>query len=254
MKTRISQFFIVGFLVCSGLCSLWLANRSVYAEDVELVMEQMSYTTQDQVEIFGSWIVGQDAVQSKKKRPVVMLLHDYGIDRRDWSVFIPDLVNEGYHVLAIDLRGHGQSAGGRATSARTIMQSGPLDVQPAFEWITSQQNSQHHNISIIGVGMGADIAYLCAGRFAKYLRAAVVISPSYNPVTYGSVLDMQPENVLFCVTRTGKNGKSRMAAETLSNFTQHRKKVVVYESSAHGLGMFYAHPDIREEIFAWLPQ
>jgi hypothetical protein len=45
-----------------------------------------------------------------------------------------------------------------------------------------------------------------------------------------------------------------MAAESLVNFTEPPKKVLLYQSNAHGLAMFYKHPDMAPEILVWLRQ
>jgi pimeloyl-ACP methyl ester carboxylesterase len=215
-------------------------------------MAQVSFTTSDQVAISASWVLPKTQTKSSKPRPAVILLHDYGLDRRDWGIFIPDLVEQGYNVLAIDMRGHGQSSGGGAASPMSMMQTGYRDVEAALTWVASQKTSNAKKISLIGIGMGADIAYLCSGQFYKEIETFVAISPSHNPVTHGSFIDREPRSILFCVTRKGKQGKSMFAAETLSNFTKEPKKLVVYDSAAYGLAMFYKHPEIKQEIFAWL--
>jgi pimeloyl-ACP methyl ester carboxylesterase len=227
------------------------------AQEVDLSMQEISYTTEDNMTIFGSWIVSQDPGKSPKRRPVVILLHDYGLNRRDWGVFIPDLVQRGYNVLAIDLRGHGQSrgqGGSSASSAEYMIKVGHLDVQAALEWIKSRKDADKKRVALIGVGIGADIAYICSGKFKKKLKRAVVISPSYSAITDADFVGSNPRAILFCASADSKRGTTMFAVETLSNFTADPKKVVIYNSSAHGLAMFYTHPELKQEIFDWLSQ
>jgi len=78
------------------------------AAELDLNMQEISFTTQDGMNIAGSWIVPEHAAGKKpEKVPVVVLLHDYGLNRRDWGIVIPDLVQRGYGVLAVDLCGNG---------------------------------------------------------------------------------------------------------------------------------------------------
>src|SRR2546428_11974710 len=41
--------------------------------------------------------------------PAVLLLHGYGEDRSAWKDFSKELLNRGWAVMALDLRGHGES-------------------------------------------------------------------------------------------------------------------------------------------------
>jgi len=232
-----------------------------FAEEVELSMQEVSFTTKDQVTIYGSWVGGHQSTGKKnKKAPVVVLLHDYGFDRRDWGIFIPDLVQQGYNVLAIDMRGHGKSTGAgsrlsgkySSSTASYVLQSGYLDVQAALEWLKRRKDTNTKNISIIGVGLGADIAYFCSGKFRKTIRTSVVISPSVSAITDGSFTDSTPRAILFCASARDAYGSSMVTVESLANFTDDPKKVVIYNSAAHGLAIFYKHPEIELEILAWL--
>jgi pimeloyl-ACP methyl ester carboxylesterase len=229
------------------------------AEEADLSMQEISYATEDEVTIYGSWIVSQSKEKKSKKSPVVILLHDYGFDRRDWGIFIPDLVQQGYNVLAIDMRGHGKSTeGGRRLSgqyspsvASYVVQSGYLDVQAALKWIKRRKDTDTKNISLVGVGLGADITYFCSGKFRKAIKASVVISPSVSAITEGRFTESTPRAVLFCTSAGDANGSSMIATESLANFTDNPKKLVIYNSAAHGLAIFYKHPEIKQEILAW---
>ncbi len=251
-------FFVVLCLVVIAGGHCWVLNA--LAEEIELSMQEISYTTADKVKIYGSWIVPQSTGEKSPKFPVVILLHDYGFDRRDWGIFIPDLVQQGYNVLAIDMRGHGKSTeGGRRLSgkyspsvASYLLESGCLDVQAALEWIKRRKETTPKNVSLIGVGLGADVAYSCAGKFKKEIRKSVVISPSLSAVSDGDFTGDTPQAILFCASAGDANGSSMIAAQSLANFTDDPKKVVIYDSMAHGLAIFYRHPEVKQEILAWL--
>lgn len=233
-----------------------------FAEEAELAMQELSYTTEDTVTISGAWIVPEALKNTSSTAPVVILLHDYGFDRRDWGVFIPDLVEKGFCVLAIDIRGHGKSTSGgqrlsgqySPSTASYLLSTGYLDVLGALEWIKDQTDIRPASISLVGVGLGADLAYVSARKFKKRLRASVIISPSLAAVTEADFTDSKAQAVLFCASTGGATGSSMIAAESMANFTEQPKRLITYQSTAHGLAMFYKHPEIKREILAWLGQ
>jgi hypothetical protein len=71
-------------------------------------------------------------------------------------------------------------------------------------------------------------------------------------VIEGNIVSSEPRKVLFCASARSSNGMGMMAAETLSNFTKDPKKVVIYNSAAHGFTLFYKHPEIKQEILTWI--
>lgn len=250
-RRRIPAYFFLLLLMVSPLC--YMTGKSTAAEELQLSMQEISYATQDNLTIFGSWITPHTSEEtSLSKRPTVILLHDYGFNRREWGIFIPDLIEHGFNVLAFDLRGHGQSKESGSASVDYLMSVGVLDVEAALKWVTSQKNTDKKRISLIGVGVGADITFLCAGQLRKHIRSAVVISPTYSAVIEGNIVSAEPHAVLFCASVKSSNGMAMMAAETLSNFTQDPKKIVIYNSAAHGFTLFYKHPQIKREILSWI--
>lgn len=243
-------------LLIMGIAAEFLCSQPSDAAEIGLSMQDVFFTTPDGMNIAGSWIIPEAAVAKKTtKVPVVLLLHDYGLNRRDWSIFIPDLVQHGYGVLAIDLRGHGQSRREEATSPPTpedVLKNGGGDLQAALNWLKSQKQADTKHVALIGAGIGGDLAFLGRSTFPKSIKVAVVISPSYSTVTEGAPFGNQTDAVLFCVSSKSKDGLSMMAAETLANFTKDPKKTIVYNSAAYGLAMFYKHPEIKQEILEWI--
>ncbi len=227
------------------------------AQNLNLSLEEVSFRTKDGVTISASWIIPTDERSHKKssKFPVVILLHDYGLNRRDWGVFIPDLVQNGFGVLAPDLRGHGQSRGDGAVAAPSVenlLKTGIVDVEAALRWVKSQKRANAKRVALIGVGVGGDIAYLCSGVLKKKIRTSVVISPSDILVTGGEFINLEAQSVLFCVSSASQGGLTMIAAETLEKFTKDPKKLIIYRGDSHGFALFYKHPDLKHVILDWL--
>ena len=79
----------------------------VIQETTEFVdIQAVLFSTSDGFEIVGSWFTSS---HQSGKQPAVILVHMFDRDHQQWLPLIPDLVTLGYHVLAYDIRGHGQS-------------------------------------------------------------------------------------------------------------------------------------------------
>lgn len=127
------------------------------------------------------WPTGQ-----KQEGGVVVLLHALNGNQLDWGTLPKQLQDEGYAVIAVDLRGHGQSKGaaeevetkpakgkskpaktGKATleaaslRARDFEAMVLLDMEAVKSFIYSEHQKQKLNMNkmaIVGAGMGAAVA------------------------------------------------------------------------------------------------
>jgi len=57
----------------------------------------------------GASLKGTWTLAGNGKQPAVLLLHQAGSSRSEFDFLLPDLHARGWHTLAIDLRGHGES-------------------------------------------------------------------------------------------------------------------------------------------------
>ncbi len=77
-----------------------------------------------------------------KPGPGIVLLHQCNRDRQSWTAFASRAAERGYHVIAMDYRGFGESDGERFTTFQerqpVIDQKWPGDVDAAFAWLTAQ--------------------------------------------------------------------------------------------------------------------
>ncbi|MEK9183679.1 MAG: alpha/beta fold hydrolase, partial [Patescibacteria group bacterium] len=63
--------------------------------------------TSDNIEIVGDYYAAL-----AKNAPAAIFIHMIPTTRESWKIFAKKLNEEGFHCLAIDLRGHGDSRGG----------------------------------------------------------------------------------------------------------------------------------------------
>ncbi|WP_199289218.1 alpha/beta fold hydrolase [Pseudanabaena sp. FACHB-1998] len=114
--------------------------------------EDVHFSTSDRVEITG-WFL-----PSKLNKKAIILVHGMNSSRTaefggHFPEFAAGLNREGFTVLMIDLRGHGQSGNARFTFGITERR----DVIAAVNWL-KRRGYQSKAIGVIGVSMGASTA------------------------------------------------------------------------------------------------
>jgi alpha-beta hydrolase superfamily lysophospholipase len=120
--------------------------------------------------------------------PGVILVHDYGQTRDEWSTLIPGLQRAGFAVLAFDLRGHGESTrrltadGAKALDYHKFtprdFQDMLLDLDAAYDWLITQPGLNQNRIAIVGAGLGANLA-VRYGAFNDEVAAFFLLSPGF---------------------------------------------------------------------------
>ena len=95
-----------------------------------------------------------------RNRAAVIALHGTGSNRLGVERHARMLAREGYGVLALDLRGHGESEG-RSTSAPWTMVD---DVVAAVGWLDARRDVGPNKVALLGVSMGGEVAVRVAAR------------------------------------------------------------------------------------------
>lgn len=151
-----------------GLCLLLVPFPSL-AQEATITLptpEVVKLTAADGLTLVGDFYLVPEA---EGERPTVLLLHMLRSNRGAWATLIPTLLENGYHVLAVDQRGHGETGGAI---------DWPLAVTDAglwLDWLLEQPSVQDENVAMIGGSMGAVVAL--AGC-AAYESCATVIALS----------------------------------------------------------------------------
>lgn len=139
--------------------------------------------------------------------PTVLLLHGFGEDRSVWNPLKKQLLDHGWAVMALDLRGHGQSTvqdGSpihAAASWRSDPNQFPQDIAPALEFIKAQPRLNNRKIAVIGSDVGADLALIASGRYRE-VRSVVAVNPKFSEslALAGSAQDFSPRTALIITT------------------------------------------------------
>ena len=126
MKHQKPQMFVSwslrhrGAALAIGLCLSWLLvtgeRLPAQAKKKKPLAgpEDVTFRTKDQKLLAGTYYASNQG----KEAPVVVLLHMKGGNRLVWRILAPKLQQQGFAVITVDLRGHGQSKGGSSTTAK----------------------------------------------------------------------------------------------------------------------------------------
>jgi dienelactone hydrolase len=152
--------------------------------------------------------------------PAVLLLHGYGEDRNVWNEFKKQLVEQGWAVLALDLRGHGESKtrNQRPITAtpewRTSTHDFAQDVDPALDWMKRQPRLDSKRIVIIGYDVGANLALISSGKFSE-VKTVVAIKPVLKEALEmsGSAQDFHPHSVLVLANDAAEGNQVKQYAK-----------------------------------------
>jgi len=182
-----------------------------------------------------------------------LLLHGFGEDRSAWKDLSKQLLSRGFAVLAVDLRGHGQSRikNQRPIQAspdwRTSLHEFPVDLDPALDWLKSRPRIDNGKIVVIGFDVGANLALLASGRFTE-VRTVVAIKPNLTEslAMAGSAQDFQPKSALIVVADQSEGDRIKAMVKAPSR--------VLTASHAGGTAEWTADKKVADAIFQWLKE
>ena len=226
----------------------------------------VSFPSNDGVEV--SALFGTPEADSL---PVVILLHDLGGNKSDWlnaTDTYAALLERGYAVLALDMRGHGNTPlpDDRQVLELIDLEESVLDVHAALIWLQSQTKVDVSRIAVVGSGSGGNVAYVSLGSFPELIKTGVSLSPglwgasSLEPLVTGTGIEpFGPRSMLFMVgdqdqVQAGDVILSYVDfARSLEAQTAEPKDLRVFTDSAdHGFALLNNVPEAQDLFFLWL--
>ena len=229
----------------------------------------VSFPSNDGVEVSG--LFGTAAAD--ELLPVVILLHDLGGNKSDWlnaTDTYAALLERGYAVLAIDMRGHGETPlpDDRQVLELIDLELSVLDVHAALIWLPSQSKIDVSRIAVVGSGSGGNVAYVSLGSFPELIKTGISLSPglwgaaSLEPLVIGTGFEpFAPRSMLFMVgdqdqVQAGDVILSYVDfARSLEAQTAEPKDLRVFTDSAdHGFALLNNVPEAQDLFFLWLEE
>jgi pimeloyl-ACP methyl ester carboxylesterase len=185
--------------------------------------------------------------------PAVLMLHGYGEDRKAWESLKAKFLTQGWAVMSLDLRGHGDS---KTKNQRPIAPSPEWrssthefaqDVNPALDWLKRQPRLDSKKIVIVGYDVGANLALVASGKFSE-VRSVVAIKPVLKEAMEmaGSAQDFHPHSALVVAADAAEGNQ-------IKQYSKDPFRVLAHPV-AGGTTQVIQSQQLTDAIFQWLKE
>ena len=189
-----------------------------------------------------------------KPGPGILLCHQCNMDRKSWNGLAEKLAKAGFHVLTIDNRGFGESAGAHhndlpnAERARLVTEVWPGDLDVAYRYLAAQPGVS----GVTGAGgasCGVNNAIQLSRRHPE-IKSLVLLSGNTDKAGRAHLKTKASPPLLLAAADDDGNAVQLMdVLDAASNNSTNR--FVEYKTGGHGVVMFGAHPELPDQIVAW---
>ncbi len=195
-----------------------------------------------------------------RQAPVVILLHMYKSNRQAWRPLMETLHAGGIAVLAIDLRGHGDSTGTPSMSLAqrvdnrdvALFRSMYRDVLGAYAWLSGRPDVDLSRFGLVGASIGCSVAIDYAAR-DRSVDVVVCMTPGENYLGVDSrrhiaeYVKNGERPILLLATQA-----ERTACDALAKIATSAGVDIVGQGRVHGTRMFGQIEGIEEKIVGFL--
>lgn len=232
-----------------------------FASGIKTVTKDYKVVTADKFTMTAKLVYPK--VKDIKNYKTVVLLHSLGYSSEWWSTLPDELLEKGYAVLLIDLRGHGNSIlNSKLTRVsytgmtRKAFARYPDDVLSVIEYVKKENKRTFFNDwAIVGSDIGAATAVHVANKISYKPKTIVMLAPVieykgiYVPVKYAEL------NNIDVLAITGKRDVSGERANNyLKKFAQSTYAEYTAESKSVGMLMFKTDDTLAKVIATWIYQ
>lgn len=201
----------------------------------------------------GITIKGSYYNESEENASGIILLHMLTRNRGDWHEFARELQVAGYGVLAIDMRGHGESdLDYRKFSPGADFKNMVLDVAAAKDFLVKEGISSN-KIVVIGGSIGSNVALNYAAE-DKDIRGAVLLSPGldYRGIRTEEAMAAYGDRPVLIVASEGDTYCSE-TSQKLYSLATGEKRLKIYPADAHGTWIIHSQ-NAGPMIIDWLEE
>lgn len=246
--------FLIYFLIIFLSCFIYVDAYGAKSSKIKSL--PVEYNTDDGMIMKGNLYIPK----SKEKVPVVVLLHSLGGTQRNWDDLPYKLIDKGYAVLNLDLRGHGDSIYNRRMQRRywqnfnsDLFKKYPRDIILGIDNLNNYKQLDLSRVALVGSGIGANTAAMVTSAKKYQIKTIVMISPSEK--FYGSsillkLVDYGDKPILAIA---GENDRLAVAAvNKIDKIAQGEYKKIIYPKGGSGILLYKNKPEIKTEIINWL--
>jgi pimeloyl-ACP methyl ester carboxylesterase len=169
-------------------------SAAVPATSIEA--ERMRVETRDGKVLIGDFYSPPAKKNAEERAPAALLLHGAGGNRTGFATLAEALARSGMAVLAIDLRGHGESATNEDSfqnldeaSRSNLWTFAVRDLQAAVQWLRDQPGVHGAALNLFGFAEGASLAahYALAD---ETVRSLTLLDPHSGAAFPSPVFDL----------------------------------------------------------------
>lgn len=200
--------------------------------------------------------------KNKTEFSTVVLLHSLGYSSEWWEDLPQRLLDNGYAVLKIDLRGHGKSVYNSKlikTSWKNLKNEAfakyPDDVVQVIETVKAENSKKvfFKDWAIVGADIGANTAILTADKIPYKPKTIVLLSPAVR--VRGLFVPVKLANLdtvdMLSISGTLDTGGHK-AQEYLKKFAQGTFTTYTSEAKTNGMLMLKSDKSLTDFIMVWL--
>ncbi len=214
----------------------------------EATIEDIDLKTSDGINLKGTYYKGTT-------NQGVVLLHMLNKKGSTWKEFAKDLQNSGYHVVAIDFRGHGDSDGDWNDFSDSEFEDQNDFVDMEYDVVAAAaflKKKATWPKTVVGASIGANIALRYAANTPE-VEKVVLMSPglSYKGVRTNEA-SMAYQGEVLMVGSTD-DAPYIEANEKLNNKFVGKHKTFEY-MSGHGSDLFKLESGLSARIIGWLEE
>ena len=207
---------------------------------------------------------------TNKPAPAVLLIHSLGKNREEW-LLVPALFQmNGVAVLALDLRGHGESTRRlSATGIETVdyhnfqlqqYRDMLLDINLAYDWLAKQPGIDKQRIALVGSTFGANLALRYAA-FNDEVAALLLLSPgfSYQGMrTDDVIVGLHKRPLRIVVSRDDayafESAKRMLDLRRLAGQAAESNELIACTGDLQGAAMLTGVKELSGVVFSWLDE
>lgn len=186
-----------------------------------------------------------------KPGPGVLLLHQCNMDRKSWDGLATKLAAKGIHVLTLDYRDYGESAGaGASRSERRAMRAQwESDIEAAYKTLLSQRGVDKARIGAGGASCGVSNSVRLA-RHHKEILTLVLLSGRTDDAGL-EYLKTNSSLSVFGAASEEDTRSARTIRQIVETSGHTQSKLAMYNNAGHGVPMFAAQPELLPSIVGW---
>jgi dienelactone hydrolase len=188
-----------------------------------------------------------------RRGPAILLLHQCNMDRHAWDGLAKDLAASGFHVLAIDYRGYGDSGehfANQGERRKVVQEKWPSDVDAAYAYLTEQKGVDKTRTAAGGASCGVTQSSNLATRHHE-IKALMLLSGVASGEAKSYIAN-SPGLPVFGAASEGDTDAAKGIKEVLEVSKNPHSTVKLYAGTEHGVPMFAKNSELEPMIVSWL--